>query len=189
MSSFENMITALKQSGNPAQEFAQDAKAASLVFMNSVMSRLSSQVRKNLDGLVLKSRSGTLLSKVMQSVNYYQVGNETFGEIDTGTDYGTMWELTGRRGYTIFPKTKKALKIPITDIGRANWGGQFESADRAGGFVFAKKAYIPSAAPRPFILPALEKLDDWIQRNHGQFFLKAFPNIVVSVNMQLRGRG
>lgn len=90
-----------------------------------------------LNGAALKRKSGRLA----RSVNTRFVSTPTSETASTGTalSYGTIWELTGSKAYTMYPKNKKALYWP--------------GADHPVRSVFR-----PAQAPRPFLRPALDKM-------------------------------
>ncbi len=149
----------------PRQQSAMAVKRATLKFLASVRGKVRFEVGRNLTGAVLQPQTRELLRAVWRSIRIVQTGTWAGLEINTGTEYGTMWETKGRMGYFIVPTIKQAL--------------HFET--KSGEEAFSKGHWIPFSAPKPFIKPAIAKLEPWARKKHPQFFLEVFPNIIIKV--------
>lgn len=126
-----------------------------LSFMRQVMARIERHVQLNLTGEVLRVRSGRLRGSI--TVNSEQEGDTLVGRIGSNVFYAAIWEFTGHKAYTVYPKTARALRIP-TGRGKA---------------VFAMYARIPAVGPKPFIRPAINEVHPFIQAIHAERFKKA----------------
>ncbi len=100
---------------------------------------VTNEIKENLTGRVLKVRSGRLRDSILPNSRLTAKGGFFVG---TNVVYGIAWEKGfTRKGYDIFPRTKKALR----------W------FDKGGTKRFAASVKIPAQtfSPKPFIAPAI----------------------------------
>ena len=148
-----------------------------LRFMRIVMNRINTKVADNLSGKVLKTRTARLKNSIVTEVDVD--GLTLRGKIGTNVFYGRIWEVTGRKAFTVRPRDKKALKIPLGAGGK-------------GPFIFRKKARIPAAGPRPFIRPGIEDTQPFIRKLHAKHYqdtIELGPDIEIPVHMPSGGKG
>jgi hypothetical protein len=152
-------------------------------FMDLVMNKIEGYVIQNLSGKVLYSRNaGGLKSKV--AVEKLAVtGMQVQGKIGIAggggkyTMIATIWEFTGHKAFTVYPKHKKALLIPT--------GKRLTASGKFSGFVLRKHAHIPAEKPRPFIKPAIDQAGPWIRALHE----KHYKDVLGAVSYKVDTKG
>jgi hypothetical protein len=129
------------------------------------------EVNANLHGRVLNRKSGKLQGSVQQVSKPRPDGFQVGFEVSNSFFYGLVWEVTGRRAYTVRPRNKKAL----------HW-------TQNGQSIFAKFSHIPAADKRPFIEPVIEDhKDKLLQSLSGKVnaaLHQSFKNIQVTVTLR-----
>lgn len=148
-------------------------RAAAVGWSKAGLKIVVEEVRINLSGKVLESRTGKLLKSIPRNSKLITDGFE----VGTNVGYGVAWESGfERKSYTIIPKSKRALAFTT------------KSGDR----IIRKKVTVPAGtfAARPFIVPAVRtsipalnlSLNVLLKRMYGL----SFPPVTVTVNFMVK---
>ena len=89
--------------------------------------------------------------------------------------YLRIWELTGHRAYTIVPRRRKALKIPIAAVSVPAGGGF--TLVTTGGFILRASVKMPAVQKKPWLRPALEDSLPQIRRDAARIMAKVVERI------------
>lgn len=108
----------------------------------------------NVSGRILRRRSGKLADSIRSKVQIIEAGVR--GSLSTDVFYGRIWELKGRKAFTIKPKVFRRRRAGIKVIIRRSKALQIAPG------VFRTRARIPAAPKRPFLHPAIEVNKDRI---------------------------
>ena len=125
------------------------------------LERARNYTKRRLTGEVLRVQTGRLRNSI--AIDTETRGNRILGRIGTNVVYGRLWELGGTiPGYTIVPRTAKALRFVID-----------------GKVIFAKKVQMPPRVvkARPFIKPSLKEAE----KDFEEFWTQAANNSIREV--------
>lgn len=142
-------------------------------FMDLVLNKIRNYTVDNLSGKVLKVRTGRLRGSIFTKTAT-STNNRIHGSIGTNVFYGKIWELTGHKGFTVVPRTKQALTIPV---------GAQKSATSKSSVILRTRATIKAQKPRPFIAPAIEKADAFIKALHAKRFSDVMSKVKVEAEV------
>lgn len=143
-------------------------------FMKLILDRIKKHVDENLSGRVLKTGTGKLKRSVKTSIT--TSGLSVAGSISVGGGgklgmIASIWEFTGRRGYTVTARRGKALKFK-TSKGR-----------NRGSYIFRRQVRIPKAAARPFVSPAIDKATPFITALHAKRYQEIFGPMNIEIQV------
>ncbi len=135
--------------------------------------RIRNGAVKNLTGRVLNRKTGRGASSVFFKVRMLNRGGSV--TIGSRVFYLRMWELFGHGAYTIVPRRKKALKIPVLST-TVPAGGGF-TLTTTGGFILRSRVNMPAVAKKPWLEPAFNDELPAIRRDAIKIMAKVVEQI------------
>lgn len=122
--------------------------------VNEILQRIGVMVQNkaviNLTGKVLKRKTGRGATSVFWKHRLMKKGGSV--TIGSRVFYLRIWGLTGHGAYTIVPRNKKALKIPVGSLSVPAGGGF--TLVTTGGFILRSRVRMPAVDKKPWLEPA-----------------------------------